>query len=78
MNVLFNLLRIKGPYMFRALRAHPQEALQRGTWYISCVLLRLPNRRLTVSSVSFAFYIINTCLYTIHHLRFGHPVRRLP
>jgi hypothetical protein len=27
MNFLFNLLRIKGLYMFRALLAHPQEVL---------------------------------------------------
>jgi hypothetical protein len=27
--LLFSLLRIKGLYMFRALRAHPQEALQK-------------------------------------------------
>jgi hypothetical protein len=27
MHVLFSLLRIKGVYMFRALFAHPQEAL---------------------------------------------------
>jgi hypothetical protein len=29
MHVLFNLLRIKGLYMFRALLAHPQEALHK-------------------------------------------------
>jgi hypothetical protein len=29
MHFLFNLLRIKGLYMFRALLAHPQEALQK-------------------------------------------------
>jgi hypothetical protein len=29
MQFLFNLLRIKGLYMFRALRAHPQEALNK-------------------------------------------------
>jgi hypothetical protein len=38
MHFLFHLLRIKGLYMFRALLAHPQEALHRGTWYIACVL----------------------------------------
>jgi hypothetical protein len=27
MHLLFNLLKIKGPYMFRALLAHPQESL---------------------------------------------------
>jgi hypothetical protein len=29
MNFLFSLLRIKGLYMFQALLAHPQEALQK-------------------------------------------------
>jgi hypothetical protein len=29
MNLLFNLLRIKGFYMFRALLAHPQEAMHK-------------------------------------------------
>jgi hypothetical protein len=29
MHVLFNLLRIKGLYMFRELLAHPQEALHK-------------------------------------------------
>jgi hypothetical protein len=29
MHFLFNLLRIKGIYMFRALLAHPQEALHK-------------------------------------------------
>jgi hypothetical protein len=29
MHFLFSLLRIKGLYMFRALLAHPQEALQK-------------------------------------------------
>jgi hypothetical protein len=29
MHFLFNLLRIKGLYMFRALLAHPQEALRK-------------------------------------------------
>jgi hypothetical protein len=27
--------------MFRALLAHPQEALHNGTWYIECVLCQL-------------------------------------
>jgi hypothetical protein len=27
--------------MFRALLAHPQEALHSGTWYIACVLYQL-------------------------------------
>jgi hypothetical protein len=38
---LFNLLRIKGLYIFRALLAHPQEELHSGTWYIACVLCQL-------------------------------------
>jgi hypothetical protein len=29
MHILFNLLRIKGFYMFRTLLAHPQEALNK-------------------------------------------------
>jgi hypothetical protein len=29
MHVSFNVLRIKGPYMFRALLAHPHEALHK-------------------------------------------------
>jgi hypothetical protein len=32
MNILFNLLRIKDLYMFRALLAHPQETLH--TWHL--------------------------------------------
>jgi hypothetical protein len=31
MHFSFNLLRIKGLYMFQALLAHPQEALQKTT-----------------------------------------------
>jgi hypothetical protein len=34
MHTLFNLLRIKGPYMFRALLVHPQEAQLR---FVYCV-----------------------------------------
>jgi hypothetical protein len=41
MHFLFNLLRIKGLYMFRALLAHPQEVLHNVTWYIACVLCQL-------------------------------------
>jgi hypothetical protein len=37
--LLFNLLRIKGLYMFRALLAHPQEDC--GTWYIAYILCQL-------------------------------------
>jgi hypothetical protein len=36
MNVLFNSLRIKGLYMFRALLAHSQEALNKRQW-VYCV-----------------------------------------
>jgi hypothetical protein len=36
MHFLLNLLKINGLYMFRALLAHPQEAL-----YIACVLYQL-------------------------------------
>jgi hypothetical protein len=32
MQFLFNLVRIKGLYMFRALLAHPQEALHDVNW----------------------------------------------
>jgi hypothetical protein len=38
---LFNLLRNKGLYAFRALIANPQEALTNGTWYIACMLRQL-------------------------------------
>jgi phenylpropionate dioxygenase-like ring-hydroxylating dioxygenase large terminal subunit len=31
-------------YMFQALLAHPQEALQSTTWYIACVLCQLAAR----------------------------------
>jgi hypothetical protein len=41
MHFLFNLLRIKGLYMFWVLLAHPQEMLQSGTRYIACVLCQL-------------------------------------
>jgi hypothetical protein len=41
MTILLNLLRFKGLCMFRALLAHPQEALQNGTWYIECTLCQL-------------------------------------
>jgi hypothetical protein len=34
----FNLLRIKGPYMFQALLAHPQEALNKRN-FLCCVLI---------------------------------------
>jgi hypothetical protein len=34
-------LRIKGLYMLQALLAHPQEAIQSGTWNIACVLCQL-------------------------------------
>jgi hypothetical protein len=41
MHFLFNLLRMKGLYMFRALLAHPLEVLHKGTWYTACVLCQL-------------------------------------
>jgi hypothetical protein len=41
MHFLFNLLRINGLYLFRALLAHPREALHSDTWYIACVLYQL-------------------------------------
>jgi hypothetical protein len=41
MHLLFNLFRIKGFYMFRALLAHLQQALQKRHWYIACVLCQL-------------------------------------
>jgi hypothetical protein len=41
MHFLFSLLRNKSLYMFRALLAHPQEALQSNTWYTACVLCQL-------------------------------------
>jgi hypothetical protein len=41
MHFLFSLVIIKGPYMFREVLAHPQEALHKGTWYIACVLCQL-------------------------------------
>jgi hypothetical protein len=42
MHFLFNLLRIKRLYMFRALLAHPQEVLHNSTWYVVCVLCVAP------------------------------------
>jgi hypothetical protein len=41
MHTVFSLLRIKGLYTFRSLRAHPQEVLHRVTWYFACVLCQL-------------------------------------
>jgi hypothetical protein len=43
MYFLFSLLRNKGLCMFRALLAHPQEVLHKGTWYtsIACMLCQL-------------------------------------
>jgi hypothetical protein len=38
MHILFNLLRIKGLYMFRKLLAHPQEALHK-RHLVYCVLV---------------------------------------
>jgi hypothetical protein len=39
--ILLNLLRIKGPYMFRALLAYPQEELNKLHLVIACVLRQL-------------------------------------
>jgi hypothetical protein len=39
MRFLFNLVRIKGLYVYRALLAHPQEELNKR--YIACVLCLL-------------------------------------
>jgi hypothetical protein len=36
MHFSFNLLKIKGLYMFRALLAHFQEALYKGIWSVGC------------------------------------------
>jgi hypothetical protein len=45
MYFLFNLLRIKGPYMFRALLVHPQEVLhKRHMMYCVCVMSVSCNR----------------------------------
>jgi hypothetical protein len=51
MHFSFNLLGIKGLYMFRTLLAHPQEALTSGTWYIACVLCQLAATRIGVELV---------------------------
>jgi hypothetical protein len=44
MPFLFNILKAEGLYVFRALLAHPQEALHKwpnGAWYTVCVLCQL-------------------------------------
>jgi hypothetical protein len=41
MHSLFNLLRIKGLYMFRALLLILRRRHTNGTWYIACVLCQL-------------------------------------
>jgi hypothetical protein len=41
MHFLFNLLRIKGLYMFRALLAHPQGVMRKKQLCIACVLCQL-------------------------------------
>jgi hypothetical protein len=48
MHFLFNLLKIKGLYMFQALLVHPQEALHKRHLYIVCVLCQLPATRVGV------------------------------
>jgi hypothetical protein len=54
MHFLFGLLRIRGLYMFRALLAHPQEALKYNSWYNACVLCQLagPGLKWNWSSIS--------------------------
>jgi hypothetical protein len=47
----FNLLRIKGLYMFRALLAYPQEALHK-RHLVYCVLCQLAATRIGVELVS--------------------------
>jgi hypothetical protein len=53
MHFLFSLLRIKDPYTFRALLAHPQEVLNERHLYIACVQCQLAVPRLQ-------FHIIRT------------------
>jgi hypothetical protein len=50
MHFLFDLLKITGLYMFRALLAHPQKALHNDAWYIACVLCQLAATGLTFHS----------------------------
>jgi hypothetical protein len=52
-NVLFNLLRIKGLYMFRALLAHPQEVLHK-RHLVYCV--RIMSTGCTGTEVEFRFH----------------------
>jgi hypothetical protein len=56
MDFLLNLLRIKGLYMFRALLAHPQAAIQNGTLYIACLLCHLATPGLEWKSNPGAFH----------------------
>jgi hypothetical protein len=48
MHILFNLLRIKGLYMFRALLAHPQEALYKRHLVYCVRVMSVGNTRIGV------------------------------
>jgi hypothetical protein len=62
MQFLFNLVRIKGLYMFRALPAHSQEAPHNGTWHLACVLCQLTAGRFEVGVVTQAeLGILSAC-----------------
>jgi hypothetical protein len=50
--LLIQFNRNGGLYMFTALLAHPQEALQNDTWYIACVLRQLVATSVGVELVS--------------------------
>jgi hypothetical protein len=52
MHFLFNLLRIKGLYMYRAVLAHPQVVLHNSTWYIAFVSCLLAAARVGVELCS--------------------------
>jgi hypothetical protein len=56
-DISFNLLRIKGLYMFRALLAHLQEALHNETWYIARVLCLLAATGVGVKLTNIMLYI---------------------
>jgi hypothetical protein len=58
MNILFNLLRIKGHYVFRALLDHPQEVLQKQhlvhcvrVMSVGCTKIGVKNARIIPSAV---------------------------
>jgi hypothetical protein len=54
MHVLFNLLRIKGLYMLRALLAHPQEALHKRHLVYCVRVMSVGCTRIGVPSVACA------------------------